>query len=416
MQVTYNKVLTKDPVAEAVTKEITAPVLCDFVSWILKSAEEAGIKRLYFLARDGWIMHKAAQRIAEKAGIDIQLRYLCCSRMSLRNAALSDLGEEAYRYLLEGGFALTPAVILGRLRLNSAQRSAVYADIGFSDDENIELGKAAASDFCGKLRKSAVYNALIREVSVNSRENALAYLKQEGLFDDVPYALADSGWTGSVQRMLRVLTGKLQTGFYFGIYGRPDPQDGIFNAYLFDKSTPVSLVSRFNNHLFEAICGAPHGMTVGYEAINGEIVPVFNNEYSLNSGSSLLQTQEQAVYDYIESSFTIPQKIKTMAERQKFAFPLLDKLMYTPDREVAEKYGSLRFSDDPAELYSFPLAAPIDDAKRLYLLPRLREKYFRKDKLTRPVYWGYATAVLSGKGGFCRFNLRLWEILWLLRR
>ena len=361
-------------------------------------------------------MHKAAQRIAEKEGLDIQLRYLCCSRMSLRNAALSDLGEEAYRYLLEGGFALTPAVILGRLRLNSVQRSAVYADIGFSDDENIELGKAAASDFCGKLRKSAVYNALMREVSVNSRENTLAYLKQEGLFDDVPYALADSGWTGSVQRMLRVLTGKPQTGFYFGIYGRPDPQDGIFNAYLFDKSTPVSLVSRFNNHLFEAICGAPHGMTVGYEARNGEIVPVFNNEYSLNSESSLLQTQEQAVYDYIESSFTIPQKIKTMAERQKFAFPLLDKLMYTPDREVAEKYGSLRFSDDPAELYSFPLAAPIDDAKRLYLLPRLREKYFRKDKLTRPVYWGYATAVLSGKGDFCRFNLRLWEILWLLRR
>ena len=105
-----------------------------------------------------------------------------------------------------------------------------------------------------------------------------------------------------------------------------------------------------------------------------------------------------------------------MKERQAFAFPLLDQLMFTPSREAAEKYGGLRFSDDPAELYSFPLAAPLEDTKPLYLLPRLKEKYFRRDKPARPVYWGYAAAVLSGKGRFCRLNLRLWEILWLMKR
>ena len=418
MQVTYNNtvITEKDPVAQAVTQSVTAPVMCDVIGWVLKSAEQKGIKRLYFLARDGWIMHKTAQKIAEKSGLDVELNYLYCSRMSLRNAALCDLGEEAYRYLLEGGFALTPAVILGRLRLSEEQRKSVYLDINYDGDENTEMGKAAAADFCGKLRKSAVYNALMREISLSCKENALFYLRQEGLTSDVPYALVDSGWTGSVQRMLRVLTGRPQTGFYFGLYGRPDSADGEFNAYLFDKSTDVRLVSRFNNHLFEAVCGAPHGMTVGYEVREERAYPVFNNENSLNSQSSLLLTQEQTIYDYIEGKFILPDEIKTMKQRQSFAFPLLDKLMFTPEREVAERYGSLLFSDDPAELYSFPLAARLEDTKRLYLLPRLKEKYFRRDKLTRPVYWGYATAILSGKGGFCRFNLRLWEILWLLKR
>ena len=418
MQLTYNNAVTavKDPVAQRVTEQVTAPVLCDFVGWVLSSAREKGIKRLYFLARDGWIMHRAAERTAAKLGIHIELKYLFCSRMSLRLAALSDLGDEAYRYLLEGGFALTPAIILGRLRLDDAQRRSVYADIGFEGDENMEMGKAVAAAFCDKLRNSPVYNAFIRTVGQSCKQSTITYLLQEGLLSDEPYALVDSGWTGSMQRMLRVLTGKKQTGYYFGLYSKPAPEDGEFNAYLFDKSTSPRLVSRFNNHLFEALCSAPHGMTVGYEVRNGEALPVFNKDKSLNSGLPLLDTQEQTIYSYIENSFTLPDKISTMRERQSFAFPLLDKLMFTPDREAAEKYSALRFSDDPAELYSFPLAAALEDTRPLYLLPRLKDKYFRRDKPARPVYWGYAAAVLSGKGRFCRLNLRLWEILWLIKR
>ena len=418
MQITYNNAATaeKDLVAEAVTNRVTAPVLCDFIGWVLNSAREKGIKRLYFLARDGWIMYNAAQRAAKKHGIHIELKYLYCSRMSLRLAALSRLGDEAYRYLLEGGFALTPAIILGRLRLDDEQRKSVYADIGFEGDENMELGKAVAAGFCDELRNSAVYNGFIGSVSAQCGQNAMTYLLQEGLLSDEPYALVDSGWTGSMQRMLRVLTGRKQTGFYFGLYTKPAPEDGEFNAYLFDKSTSPRLVSRFNNHLFEALCSAPHGMTVGYGVEDGRAFPVFNNEKSLNSGLPLLDTQEQTIYSYIENSYTLPKKAGTMKERQAFAFPLLNELMFTPSRETAEKYGALRFSDDPAELYSFPLAAPLEDTKPLYLLPRLKEKYFRKDKPARPVYWGYAAAVLSGKGSFCRLNLRLWEILWLMKR
>lgn len=418
MQLTYNNAITveQDLVAQSVTEQVTAPVLCDFVGWTLNSAREKGIKRLYFLARDGWIMYNAAKRIAEKFKLHIELKYLLCSRMSLRLAALSELGDEAYRYLLEGGFALTPAIILGRLRLDSDQRKSVYKNIGFEGDENMEMGKAVAASFCDKLRNSPVYNGFIKAVSDDSKKNAMAYLLQEGLLSDEAYALVDSGWTGSMQRMFRVLTGKKQTGFYFGLYSKPPAEDGEFNAYLFDKSTSPRLVSRFNNHLFEALCSAPHGMTVAYETRNGETVPIFNNEKSLNSGLPLLDTQEQAIFSYIDDSYKLSVKTASMKERQAFAFPLLDKLMFTPSREIAECYGALRFSDDPAELYSFPLAAALEDTKPLYLLPRLKEKYFRRDKPARPVYWGYAAAVLSGKGSFCRLNLRLWEILWLMKR
>jgi len=413
------RTIVKEHVAEEVTSGIFAPVMCSFVGWTLRSAAAKGVKRLYFLARDGWIMYNAAKLIAERNGLDIELRYLYCSRMSLRNAALADLGGEAYRYLLEGGFTLTPRTILGRLRLSDSERAEVYADVGFDGDENIELGKSAAADFCGKLRSSAVYNDYIKSVSAAAKANALGYLGQEGLLDGVKYALVDSGWTGSMQRMFRVLTGKTQIGYYFGLYALPNPEDGEFNAYLFDKHTSPKLVSMFNNNLFETLCSAPHGMTVGYERRADGYYPLFKESNNLNKDSRLLEIQERVLYEFAET-YILPknfnENMPDMKRRQSFAFPLLARLMYKPSAEVAGEYGALRFSDDPAELYAFPLAAPLERTSRLYFLPRLYEKYFRKGKLAAPLYWGYGAAVLSGKGAFCRVNLRLWEILWLIKR
>lgn len=424
MQITYNNSTIKknttieyDPTVKHITEEVFAPVMCDFAGWVLKSAEAKGIKRLYFLARDGWIMYNTAVIIARRYGFTVEPRYLYCSRMSLRNAALGDLGDEAYRYLLEGGFALTPEVILGRLRLDAEERKEVYEDIAFEGNEKTEMGKAAAANFCGRLRGSKVYNSYVKKVWEASKPSAEAYLRQEGLFSDTAYALVDSGWTGSMQKMFRILTGKKQTGYYFGLYSSPDPENGEFYPYLFDKDTSPFIVSRFNNHLFEALCAAPHGMTAGYEEREGEgVFPIMNGEKSLNSESPLLRAQENILYDYAEASYMLPEKITDIRERQSFAFPLLDRLMFRPDKDTARIYGDLRFSDDPSELYSFPLACGETESKRLYFIPRLAEKFFRKGRLNRPLYWGYGTASICGKGRFCRANLRLWEVLWLLKR
>lgn len=398
------------------TQFVMPAVITDFDKWVLKSASEMGIRRLYFLARDGYIMYNAARIIAEKNNLDIELRYLYCSRLSLRTAALSDLGEEAYRYLLEGGFALTPKVILSRLTLSDEERNRVYSDINYSGNEETEMGKAAAAEFCGKLKKSKVYNDYIKSVSQSVKENAVSYLEQEGLLSDTPYAVVDSGWTGSMQRMLRILTKRKQTGFYFGMYSEANREDGDFYTYLFNKNTSPLLVSKFNNHLFEALCSAPHGMTAGYRKEEDKIVPLLKEEKSLNLEHRIIVEQKRLIEDYADKNGVIAKKEYGIKERQKFAFPLLDKLMYNPDKDTAEEYGSLRFSDDPSELYSFPLAEKTGDTKRLYLVPRIMEKLFKKGNLQKPVYWGYATAVLSEKGSFCRLNLRLWEILWLIKR
>ena len=44
---------------------VLGPTLLAFVSWVLKQAQETGKRRLYFLARDGWLMYRMAQTLCE---------------------------------------------------------------------------------------------------------------------------------------------------------------------------------------------------------------------------------------------------------------------------------------------------------------------------------------------------------------
>ena len=53
--------MKKEDVFNKTSKEILAPALNDFVLWILRKAQRNGIRRLYFLARDGYLMYRCAR-------------------------------------------------------------------------------------------------------------------------------------------------------------------------------------------------------------------------------------------------------------------------------------------------------------------------------------------------------------------
>ena len=59
---------------------ILAPVINLFVMWLLQQAEEKNIKRLFFIARDGYPLYIVAKKYCELCKIDIECKYLFCSR------------------------------------------------------------------------------------------------------------------------------------------------------------------------------------------------------------------------------------------------------------------------------------------------------------------------------------------------
>ena len=63
-----------------IRKRILSIVMNGFVLWVLKNAQKQGVKRLYFLARDGYFMYQCSKIYCEKFQLPIECRYLSCSR------------------------------------------------------------------------------------------------------------------------------------------------------------------------------------------------------------------------------------------------------------------------------------------------------------------------------------------------
>ena len=81
---------------EAYSEEIVGPVMYSYVEWVLDEALRRGLSRLYFLARDGYLLKEIAKRIIEKRSLPIDARYFYCSRQSLRMPSYHIIGDEAF--------------------------------------------------------------------------------------------------------------------------------------------------------------------------------------------------------------------------------------------------------------------------------------------------------------------------------
>lgn len=403
--------------AEKITAEVIAPVMYGFVNYIMKSAAENGIKTLYFLARDGFLMQKIAEQIKAARGYSVKLRYLYCSRVSLRLAAISVMPrEEAYSLLLMSGVSVTPKSLLDRLYLTREQREEIYGDIGFTADENGLLSKAELGSLTERLKNSRAYNSALDKIGKERYPLCTGYLRNNIDLSE-KFAIADTGWTGSVQHTLSLLLHSMGyeerlTGYYFGLYNKQNPLDGDYYTYAFSKNRSVLGAAKFNNHLFEAICSAPHGMTVGYEQREGEIAPLFDKRENLNGRNLFILTIQQGVIAYAENPVGFDESNKQGDLDRMY------RLMFKPPKAFAQLCGSLYFSDDISEERPFPMAEKLDDKRlRSLILPvRMYRKLIHADSAARPVFWPYGSLALSDKGGFYRLNSLIWEILWLMKK
>lgn len=408
----------KDTISKC-SKKITGPVILDFIYWILNEALQRNIKTLYFMARDGYILHKTATFIVNKFGLPITCKYLYCSRNSLRIPSYHFIGEEAFDLLSLGGYHVTVNSLLKRALVSEKVKQEILREI---KQEHIDCNKVMLTseliNFTKRLKESKTYRTAVYEVSKDAYSDTIGYLKQEGLLEQEVIAIVDSGWTGSVQRSLRQLlesagfAGTL-VGFYFGLYVRPkDPQDGIYLTWYFNKSGRMLDKMLFCNNLFECILSAPHGMTLSYERRNGKYVPVLAAEPQADV-AELIATQIIGIMDYVttgmsdfSASFDKKLALKTTRKR-------LHRFMSRPTREEAIAYGRFLFDDDVNDDEKTYLASE----KQVALLPdyfifaRMIRKIKGNGKGIRELFWPYGTIALlpEWKRPWYRWNIYIWE-------
>ena len=86
---------------------VFAPAAVEFIMWVLDQAVKDKKKRLYFLARDGYLMYHTAQKLSAEYGYDLDLRYLKVSRYSMRMPQYAQMGSGCIDLICSDGIDIT---------------------------------------------------------------------------------------------------------------------------------------------------------------------------------------------------------------------------------------------------------------------------------------------------------------------
>jgi FMN phosphatase YigB (HAD superfamily) len=195
---------------------IAGPIFWGFAQWVLIKAMQDGVTDLYFLARDGDIVKRIYERIAQQVPGAPAAHYLLASRRSVNVATLKTV-EDALA-LLKVNFTPCPVGRLLQVRFGIEPERLSRADLAAgqygapTELANFQLHQS---------RLESVVRSLWPLIAENSGEEWTAlesYYRKEGLFDHPQAAIVDIGHNGTMQQSLARMTGIPFPGYYFVTY------------------------------------------------------------------------------------------------------------------------------------------------------------------------------------------------------
>ena len=410
---------------EKVDKLVLAPTLNGYIIWVLREACNMGLERLYFLARDGYLMYNLACKYVEKFDLPLECKYLYCSRYSLRVPLYHKNIEEALDHVCRGGIDVTLRKILTRSGF-TAEDIQIYEENSKTYIDKV-IPYADLTAYKEKLRNDNRYMELLKKRSEEAWPAAVKYFEQEGLFENKKQALVDSGWTGTTQKTFKDIFKACNKeidlkGFYFGLYELPKECEAkdYYSFYFAPKGYLKNKVF-FSNCLFEGVFSAPHGMTIAYEETGDGFKPVLSEtnkktkklieriDFNINAYSeSLLEAIEKEQFYGMDYD-----KMKALLYKQ------LKTFMYNPKALEAESYGRIQFSDDLLDSQMQDIATKLSERelRKNHVLNKFLLMTGVKKGHVQESAWYEASAVRNSRiAWWHRLNYALYKALVYIRK
>ena len=354
----------EEPVVR-VAAGVAAPALTSYVLWVLNRAVSEGIDRLYFLARDGEILYQIAQRLCSRLGISIELRYLYGSRYAFRRATAASAPIATAAWLFEQARSLSNVEALSWIGLDERTARTTLHRNGLPFD-------CRTPDLIAQLEHDELF---VRDAVVSAeqaRELASQYLAEQGLCDDVSFAVVDTGWSGRLLQAMHELLLPLGSGVsraFFMAYQRSATGDDFhapeaISGYLYDERQAVGYHEARKSlwWLAEAFCVAEHGLTVGFERVTpgAAVTPLLASERNpALEHWPWWHHYRRAVYRFVEQSVWDSDVANLHADMRPAVVEVLDELWSRPDDAESATWGLFPFEQDPIAGRTRPLARPI---------------------------------------------------------
>lgn len=268
--------------------QFVTPFLQVFVDWVLNSAEEDGVKRLYFLGRDCQLAWKfASHNSLNRASLDC--RYLHASRRSYYPATIGKVSPKGIPWLCQPWEKPILSRLLSKLGVSMEQFSYEWAKSfpAQSVPASLEI-ETDWKKFWQVIQQHSITNN-IQSFAASKRAKLLDYLTQEGLMDGVKCAFVDIGWTYGIQRAAEIVLSESGSkvplcGYYLG--SNFEKWEKLKAKSLFPPSIPGAIAGPYAGepngmaNFLEHILGyATHGSLADFKYEGSRIVPVFDMEH-----------------------------------------------------------------------------------------------------------------------------------------
>jgi FMN phosphatase YigB (HAD superfamily) len=259
-------------------------VLGAFVRWLAGRVRQHRVERLYFCARDGYLMKRAWDVAGLGASIGVESRYLYVSRavLNLASGHGSSRTGALSAELLDFATTTTPGTS-ARTALRRARLERIPSVVDAAKRAFGSLDCPLERDDVPRLREffTSHSGALLEALEAHATRT-FDYLAQEGLRDTGKHAIVDMGWHGTMQRSLNALLPERAEpvlGFYYGLWpaaSRHRYLAGVMEACF--GSEFLSLEEQAELHqsvaLLEELHMAPEGSTLGFTRdTDGRLVP-----------------------------------------------------------------------------------------------------------------------------------------------
>lgn len=192
------------------------PMMLGLSFWLYREAKADGVRKLYFLSRDGLVMKRVFDELFPLEECGLETEYLYCSRRMARVP------------LIRNRFDLLQAI--ARPIHSRTLGNWLEANYGISADEvDAELFELHGFDGPDAIIDNNVDRdalaALIRqledrllEIAAEERSALVRYLGHKGVGAE-KHAVVDIGYAGTMQEALSNLLGKSLKGYYLAVFG-----------------------------------------------------------------------------------------------------------------------------------------------------------------------------------------------------
>lgn len=388
---------------EFVGYNILGPILHHFSEWIIAQANKHDIKRVFFLARDGWIIKKAVDLILKSSQYNISTCYLFASRRCYNLPALASIEDSDFHFLFDGGRRHSALTLFNKLGISKEKISPLVTKY-FSNPEEI-IDQSVHYRKLEALFMEA--SNIIAEHAAEERKVLVNYFKKNGVYDE-KIIIVDIGWHGSLQRAVKKMSqieGKNCDikGLYFGLFDSPKhfSRECDMNAYFFNYGIPSE-----NEHLIkqsveviELLFSAPH---CGVEKItqqDGQFKAVFtqptkHEKHRQHISKQLYHGAMQFIIDFdmLFNGVTLP------FTPRNYAAPL-ETLLTSPSNKDIEMFSKVHHAAGFGAAHYEPLIPPKISFPAALFSPRVIIKKFER------AFWPRGYEALQSRG-VIRFSYR----------